>query len=170
MRSIPVALRQNARSLDHLSTIHRDDIAPLGASDTAAVLLPGAEFMGAEQTAPARDLIGAGAIVVLATDGNPGTSPIFSLPLIVGLGVRRYGLSTREALLAVTLNASYVLDLNRDLGSIELDKRAFAYWHDAWGSLLQLLLNVALLVVVGAAGLSGQRVIWRRLSGGTGRG
>jgi uncharacterized hydrophobic protein (TIGR00271 family) len=47
---------------------------------------------------------------------------------------------------------------------------AFAYWHDAWGSLLQLLLNVALLVVVGAAGLSGQRVIWRRLSGGTGRG
>jgi imidazolonepropionase len=124
MRSVPVALRHNARSLDHLSTIHRDDIAPLGASDTAAVLLPGAEFMGAEQTAPARDLIGAGAIVVLATDGNPGTSPIFSLPLIVGLGVRRYGLSTREALLAVTLNAAYVLDLNRDLGSIELDKRA----------------------------------------------
>jgi imidazolonepropionase len=124
MRSVPVALRHNARSLDHLSTIHRDDIAPLGASDTAAVLLPGAEFMGAEQTAPARDLIGAGAIVGLATDGNPGTSPIFSLPLIVGLGVRRYGLSTREALLAVTLNAAYVLDLNRDLGSIELDKRA----------------------------------------------
>jgi imidazolonepropionase len=124
MRSVPVALRHNARSLDHLSTIHRDDIAPLGASDTAAVLLPGAEFMGAEQTAPARDLISAGAIVVLATDGNPGTSPIFSLPLIVGLGVRRYGLSTREALLAVTLNAAYVLDLNRDLGSIELDKRA----------------------------------------------
>ena len=47
---------------------------------------------------------------------------------------------------------------------------AFAYWHDAWGSLLQLLLNVVLLVVVGAAGLSGQRVIWRRLSGGAGRG
>lgn len=42
---------------------------------------------------------------------------------------------------------------------------AFAHWHDAWGSLLQLLLNVVLLVVVGAAGLSGQRVIWRRLSG-----
>jgi uncharacterized membrane protein len=42
---------------------------------------------------------------------------------------------------------------------------AFGYWHAAWGSLLQLLLNVVLLVVVGAAGLSGQRVIWRRLSG-----
>ena len=62
--------------------------------------------------------------MVLATDGNPGTSPIFSLPLIVGLGVRRYGLSTREALLAVTLNAAWVLDLSDELGSIELDKRA----------------------------------------------
>ena len=124
MRSIPVALKHDARSLDHLSTIHPDDIAPLAGSECAAVLLPGAEFMGAEATAPARDLIDAGAIMVLATDANPGTSPIFSLPLIFGLGVRRYGLSTREALLGVTLNAAYVLDLQSDLGSIELDKRA----------------------------------------------
>jgi len=124
MRSVPVGLKHNARSLDHLSVIHPDDIAPLASSECAAVLLPGAEFMGAEATAPARDLIDAGAILVLATDGNPGTSPIFSLPLIVGLGVRRYGLSTREALLGVTLNAAYVLYLQSDLGSIELDKRA----------------------------------------------
>jgi imidazolonepropionase len=124
MRSVPVALRHDARSLDHLSAIHPDDVTPLGASTTAAVLLPGAEFMGAEATAPARDLIDAGAIVVLATDANPGTSPIFSLPLIVGLGVRKYGLSTREALLAVTLNAAYVLDVSSELGSIEPGKRA----------------------------------------------
>ena len=124
MRPISVALKHNARSLDHLSVIHPDDIAPLGASDTAAVLLPGAEFMGAEATAPARDLIDAGAIVVLATDANPGTSPVFSLPLIVGLAERRYGLSSREALLAVTLNAAYVLNLAESLGSIEPGKRA----------------------------------------------
>lgn len=124
MRSIPVALKHNARSLDHLSAIHPDDIQPLGASETAAVLLPGAEFMGAESTAPGRELIDAGAIVVLATDGNPGTSPIFSLPTIVGLGVRRYGLSTKEALAAVTLNAAHVLDLARTTGSIEPGKRA----------------------------------------------
>jgi imidazolonepropionase len=124
MRSVPVALKHNARSVDHLATIHPDDIKPLANSDTAAVLLPGAEFMGAEATAPARDLIDAGAIMVLATDGNPGTSPIFSLPTIVALGVRRYGLTTREALLAVTLNAAYVLELQGELGSMELDKRA----------------------------------------------
>jgi imidazolonepropionase len=124
MRSVPVALKHDARSVDHLSTIHPDDIEPLARSQTAAVLLPGAEFMGAEATAPARQLIDAGAIVVLSSDANPGTSPIFSLPLIVGLGVRRYGLCTREALLAVTLNAAYVLGLSRELGSIEPDKRA----------------------------------------------
>jgi imidazolonepropionase len=124
MRSVPVALKRGARSLDHLSAIHPDDIEPLARSETAAVLLPGAEFMGAEQTAPARNLIDAGAIVVLATDANPGTSPIFSLPLIVGLAVRRYGLGTKEALLAITLNAAYVLNLEADLGSIESGKRA----------------------------------------------
>jgi imidazolonepropionase len=124
MRSVPIALKHHARSLDHLSAIHPDDIGPLGQSETAAVLLPGAEFMGAEQTPPAQELIDAGAIVTLATDANPGTSPIFSLPLVVGLAVRRYGLSTREALLAVTLNAAYVLNLQADLGSIEPDKRA----------------------------------------------
>jgi imidazolonepropionase len=124
MRSVPVALRHHARSLDHLSAIHPDDIDPLARSETAAVLLPGAEFMGREATAPARDLIDAGAIVVLATDGNPGTSPIFSLPTIIGLGVRRYGLSTREALLAGTLNAAHVLDLAAEAGSIEPGKRA----------------------------------------------
>jgi imidazolonepropionase len=124
MRSVPVALKHNARSLDHLSAIHPDDIEPLATSQTAAVLLPGAEFMGNEATAPARHLIDAGAIVVLATDANPGTSPIFSLPMIIGLGVRRYGLSTKEALLATTLNAAFVLDLGPTLGSIEPGKRA----------------------------------------------
>ncbi|HZE06314.1 MAG TPA: imidazolonepropionase [Solirubrobacteraceae bacterium] len=119
MRSVPIALKHAARSLDHLSAIHPDDIDPLARSETAAVLLPGAEFMGAEATAPARSLIDAGAIVTLATDANPGTSPIFSLPLIVGLAVRRYGLSTREALLAITLNAAYVMGLQGRLGSIE---------------------------------------------------
>ncbi len=124
MRSVPIALKHNARSLDHLSAIHPDDIVPLAQSETAAVLLPGAEFMGAEAIAPARRLIDAGAIVTLATDANPGTSPIFSLPLIVGLAVRRYGLSTREALLAVTLNAAYVLELSSERGSIEPGKQA----------------------------------------------
>jgi imidazolonepropionase len=124
MRSVPVALEWDARSVDHLSLMHPDDVAPLAAAECAAVLLPGAEFINAEHTAPARALADAGAICVLATDFNPGTSPIASMPLIVGLAVRRYGWSVREALLAATLNAAWVLGWSGELGSLEVGKRA----------------------------------------------
>ena len=123
-RSVPVALAAGARSVDHLACLHPDDIAPLAAAECAAVLLPGAEFMSAERTPPARELADAGAICVLATDCNPGTSPIVSLPLIVGLAVRRYGWTALEALLACTLNAAWVLGLSDELGSLEVGKRA----------------------------------------------
>jgi len=123
-RSVPVALTAGARSVDHLACLHPDDIAPLAAAECAAVLLPGAELMSAERTPPARELADAGAICALATDCNPGTSPIVSLPVIVGLAVRRYGWTALEALLACTLNAAWVLDLSSELGSLEVGKRA----------------------------------------------
>jgi imidazolonepropionase len=80
--------------------------------------------MGVEETPPARALADAGAICVLATDANPGTSPIVSLPLIVGLAVRRYGWSAKQALLAATLNAAWVLRRSDVAGSLEAGKRA----------------------------------------------
>ena len=121
---MPVALAAGARSVDHLACLHPDDVAPLAAAECAAVLLPGAEFLGAERVAPARELADAGAICVLATDLNPGTSPVSSLPVVIGLAVRRYGWSVREALLACTLNAAWVLGLSAELGSLEVGKRA----------------------------------------------
>jgi imidazolonepropionase len=121
-RSVPVALAAGARSVDHLACLHPDDLAPLAAAECAAVLLPGAEFLGAEQLAPGRALADAGAICVLATDCNPGTSPVAALPVIIGLAVRRYGWTVREALAACTLNAAWVLGLS-DRGSIEVGKR-----------------------------------------------
>jgi imidazolonepropionase len=123
-RSIPVALEVGARSVDHLSCLHPDDIGPLAAADCAAVLLPGAEFMGNEHVPPARELVEAGALCVLATDANPGTSPIVSMPLVIGLAVRRYGWNVLEALLAATLNAAWVLRASTDTGSLEVGKRA----------------------------------------------
>jgi len=122
-RSVPVALAAGARSVDHLACLHPDDLAPLAAAECAAVLLPGAELLGDEAVAPGRALAEAGAICVVATDCNPGTSPVLSLPLVVGLAVRRYGWSARQALLACTLNAAWVLGLD-DRGSIEVGKRA----------------------------------------------
>jgi imidazolonepropionase len=122
-RSVPVALDAGARSVDHLACLHPDDLAPLAGAECAAVLLPGAEFLGAEELAPGRALADAGAICVLATDCNPGTSPVASLPVVVGLAVRRYEWTVREALAACTLNAAWVLGFD-DRGSIEVGKRA----------------------------------------------
>jgi imidazolonepropionase len=122
--SVPVALAAGARSVDHLACLPDDDVGPLAAAECAAVLLSGAELMSDEHTPPARALADAGAICALATDCNPGTSPIVSLPVIVGLAVRRYGWTAREALLACTLNAAWVLGLSNELGSLEAGKRA----------------------------------------------
>jgi imidazolonepropionase len=131
MRSVPVALQVGARSVDHLACLHPDDVDVLAQAECAAVLLPGAELLGDEHVAPGRDLADAGAIGVLATDLNPGTSPVASLPLIVGLAVRRYRWTALEALAAVTLNAAWVLRLEGELGSLEVGKRADVVVLDA---------------------------------------
>lgn len=122
--SVPVAVAAGARSVDHLSCMPVDDIPVLAGSDCAAVLLPGAEFIGNEHLAPGRELADGGAVCVLATDLNPGTSPICSMPLIAGLAVRRYGWTVREALLAMTLNAAWVLGLSEELGALSAGRRA----------------------------------------------
>ncbi len=122
--SVPVGISAGARSLDHLSCMPLGDIPALAAAECAAVLLPGAEFMNGEQTAPGRALADAGAICVLATDFNPGTSPILSLPLVAGLGARLYGFSVKELLLALTLNPAWVLERSDQLGALAVGRQA----------------------------------------------
>jgi imidazolonepropionase len=124
MHSVPVALSAGARSVDHLACLAPEDVAPLAAAECAAVLLPGAELLGDEHRAPARELADAGAICALASDCNPGTSPLLSLPLVAGLAVRRYGWSAKEALLACTQSAAWVLGLAHELGALDVGKRA----------------------------------------------
>ena len=119
-----MALTAGARSVDHLSVASADDVASLADAACAAVLLPAAEFLGAEHRAPGRALADAGALVVLATDANPGTAPVVSMPVVIGLAARLYGLSPVEALAACTLNAAWVLELEHTHGSIEPGKRA----------------------------------------------
>jgi imidazolonepropionase len=121
---VPVALRAGARSVDHLSMMPGEDVGRLAQSECAAVLLPAAEFLGAEHRAPGRELLDAGAIVALATDLNPGTAPVASMPLVIGLGARMYGMSVRETLAAATLNGAWTLGLQEVRGSIEVGKQA----------------------------------------------
>ncbi|HEX8872347.1 MAG TPA: amidohydrolase family protein, partial [Candidatus Acidoferrum sp.] len=101
------------------------DIRALGKSRTVATLLPGCDFhLGWKQYAPARKLIDAGAIVALATDYNPGTSPTLSMPMILSLACTQLRMSPAEAITAATINAAFSLGRHHEIGSIEKGKLA----------------------------------------------
>lgn len=119
------AARWGFRSADHLNHTSQAAVADLAESDTAAVLLPGATFtLRQTKKPPAEDLIKAGAIVALGSDLNPGTSPILSMPFVMALACRTYGLRPIEALIASTVNAAYVLGLEAEAGRIMPGRRA----------------------------------------------
>ena len=119
------AARWGFRSADHLNHTSLDAVGDMATGDTAAVLLPGATFtLRQSKKPPARDLVQAGAIVALGTDFNPGTSPVHSMPFVISLACRVYGLRPMEALVAATANAAYVLGLSGEVGRIAPGYRA----------------------------------------------
>jgi len=120
-----LAIKLGAASCDHLEQVNRADIAALGKSKTVATLLPGCDFhLGLKQYAPARALIDAGAIVALATDYNPGTSPTLSMSMILSLACTQLRMTPAEAITAATINGAYALRREREIGSLEVGKSA----------------------------------------------
>jgi imidazolonepropionase len=120
-----MGIEMNAASCDHLEYLQAADIRELGKSRTVATLLPGCDFhLGLERYAPARELIHAGAIVALATDFNPGTSPTLSMAMILSLACSRLRMTPAEAIAAATINAAYSLGREKKIGSIEVGKQA----------------------------------------------
>jgi imidazolonepropionase len=120
-----LAVKLGAASCDHLEQITTADIRALSKSGTVATLLPGCDFhLGWKQYAPARKLIDAGAIVALATDFNPGTSPTVSMPMILSLACTQLRLTPAEAITAATINAAYALRREKHIGSLEPGKQA----------------------------------------------
>jgi imidazolonepropionase len=114
-----------AASCDHLEYLKAADIRALAKSKTVATLLPGCDFhLGLDRYAPARELIDAGAIVALATDFNPGTSPTTSMPMILSLACTQLRMTPAEAIAAATINAAYSLGRADRIGSIERRKQA----------------------------------------------
>ena len=114
-----------AASCDHLEHVNKADIRGLAKSKTAATLLPGCDFhLGLAKYAPARDLIDAGAIVALATDYNPGTSPTLSMPMILSLACSQLRMSPAETIAAATINGAYALRREKRVGSLEVGKQA----------------------------------------------
>ena len=118
-------LKYRPASLDHLDKVSEDDIAALAKTDTVATLVPGANyFLGHDHYPPARRLIDEGAVVALATDFNPGTSPTPSMPFVLSLACTHMRMSPAEAIVAATLNGAYALCLAERKGSVEPGKDA----------------------------------------------
>jgi len=114
-----------AASCDHLEQVNAADIRALAKSKTVATLLPGCDFyLGWKDYAPARKLIEAGAVVALATDYNPGTSPTVSMPMILSLACSELRMTPAEAIVAGTINAAYALKRDQHIGSLEHGKQA----------------------------------------------
>lgn len=121
---LDTALQMNAISVDHLEVIKDEDIPKLASSETTSVLLPGVSFFLNYQYAPARKLIDSNAIVALATDYNPGSSHINDLNIVMSLAALKMKMTIEETISAVTINAARALNLNKDCGSIEINKKA----------------------------------------------
>ena len=120
-----LAVELRAASCDHLEHVNSSDMRALAKSNTVATMLPGCDFhLGLKRYAPARELIEAGAIVALATDYNPGTSPTMSMPMVLSLACTQLRMTPAEAIVAATYNAAYSLHRHKRVGSLEVGKQA----------------------------------------------
>lgn len=119
MGGVELGVRLGARSLDHLECLSVDEMDLMASHHIAAVIMPGAAFYGgAGGSTPVRKILDRGVRLALATDFNPGSSPIGNLPTVVALAVNLLGLTPEESLAAITGEAAYVLGLERTHGAI----------------------------------------------------
>jgi imidazolonepropionase len=126
-----LAAEFSALSADHLEWSNPAGIAALAQVGTVAVLLPGAFFALREtQIPPVNELRRAGVRIAVATDCNPGTSPLLSLLTAMSMAAVQFGLTVEETLAAVTREAAYALGLQQEVGTLEVGKRAdMAIWN-----------------------------------------
>jgi imidazolonepropionase len=118
------AVKLGARGADHLNNVSNEGVRALGEGGTVGVLLPASTAFMRAVPPPVRTLVETGAAIALATDFNPGTSPVLSMPEAVATGCTLYGLTPLEALTASTLNPAWVLGMAERSGTLEVGKRA----------------------------------------------
>jgi imidazolonepropionase len=114
---VEVGIAAGAQSLDHLECSGAEERTLLAGSATVATLLPGASLEVGPRHADGRALVDAGAAVAIASDLNPGSSPLASAALALALAVRVNRLAPAEALVAATANAAAALG-RRDVGRL----------------------------------------------------
>jgi imidazolonepropionase len=126
-----LAARHKALSADHLEYLSEEGAAAMANSGTVAVLLPGAfYFMRETQLPPVDTLRREGVPIALATDCNPGTSPLTSILLVLNMAATLFRLTVEECLLGVTRNAAGALGIEKDAGTLETGKLCdLAIWN-----------------------------------------
>jgi imidazolonepropionase len=120
----------NALSADHLEFVSSDSLDKMAKAGTVAVLLPGAFYVLKEsQVPPVGAMRDRGIPIAIASDANPGSSPVGSLRLMLNMACTSFGLTPEEALAGITLNAAKALGMQDSVGSLEVGKLAdIAIW------------------------------------------
>jgi imidazolonepropionase len=127
-----LAASLGAVTADHLEHADSASIAALAAAHVQPVLLPGSVYsIGSRHYPSARAMIDAGLAVVLATDFNPGSSPIASMPVVLSLACTQMKMTPAETITAATINAAWSLNLAGEVGSLEPGKSADFVVHEA---------------------------------------
>ena len=120
----------SALSVDHVEYLDAEGIAAIAKSGTVAVILPGAfYFIKEKQKPPVEALRQARVPMALATDNNPGSSPLTSLLLTMNMACTLFGMTPQEALLGVTREGARALGMQDEIGTVTVGKRAdLAIW------------------------------------------
>jgi imidazolonepropionase len=119
-----LAAEVGAISADHLLKASEKGIEALAEKGVVGVLLPGTAYFLMAESANGRKMVDKGVPVALSTDCNPGSSPTVSLPFIMNLGCLKMGMTPAEVITAATINAAHALNRGKEIGSIEVGKKA----------------------------------------------
>jgi len=117
------AARMKARSADHVANASADGLRALARAGIPAVLLPGSAFFVGYAAPDAKRFLAADVPVAIATDHNPGTSPLSGMPTAIALAVVLCGLTPHEAIVAATINAAHALRRGERTGALVKGRR-----------------------------------------------
>lgn len=133
LKGAVMAAKNNALSVDHLEYLSDEDVPVLAANNTTAVLLPGAFYFLRETKLPPLDALRKHQVpIALATDSNPGSSPITSLTLVMNMACTLFRMTPEESLAGVTCHGAKALGLQDKLGSLAVGKIANMVLWDAY--------------------------------------
>lgn len=121
---VQIGVKLGAVSVDHLESMDESTINELSKSETIGTLLPTAAFFLRMPFQPARKLIDSGCAIALASDYNPGSSPSGNMNLVVAMSCTQMKMLPEEAINAATINGAYAMELEKEVGSITVGKKA----------------------------------------------